>query len=91
VSGEWHNQEGLERIPRWLYVEDVPSLSGESGLALIGLLEALCESIDNEYAAEIEACRRARCSTPRARFEDEAWLAYEDPQLRLDLGDDDFF
>ena len=91
MSGEWHDHEGLERIPRWLYVDDVPSLSGESALALIGLLDALSESIDNEYAAEIEACRRARRSTPRARSEDKPWLPYEDPQLRLELGDDDYF
>jgi len=44
-------------MPRWLFVDDVPSLGGESALALIRLLDGLAESIGSEYMAEIEACR----------------------------------
>jgi len=91
VSGEWQGREGFDTMPRWLFVDDVPSLSGESALALIRLLDGLAESIGSEYVAEIEACRRARRSTAPARSEDEPWRAYEDPQLRLDLGEDDYF
>jgi len=77
-------------MPRWLFVGDVPSLGGESALALIRLLDGLASPIGSEYVAEIEACRRARRSTSPARSAGKPRRPYEDPQLRLDLGDDDW-
>lgn len=91
MNGEWHDWEGVDEMPRWLCVDDIPSLSGESALALVNLLGAISESIDDAYANEIEAYRRAHGSTSRARSETEPWLPFVEQQLTLDLGDDDYF
>ena len=84
----WH---GDEPMPRWLIVDDVPPLSGESALALIELLWALSASIDSEYAAQIIAHRRSGQTLRDSSRTPSQSLHADEHQLTLDLGDDDYF
>lgn len=72
--------------PRWLIVNGAPLLDGASATVIVELLWALADTIDGEYAAEIEGHHR------RARWQSPAWSpSVEERQLSLDLGDADDF
>lgn len=93
MSEERPDREVLDETMRWLVLDGAPILTGATAAAVVELLCALVEAIEEEYAPEIEGHRR-REQRERDRWRDPQapWrMRAREPerQLRLDLGEEE--
>ena len=93
MNGEPTEAEAPEETARWLVLDGAPWLTGEAAGAMVQVLCALVEAIEEEYAPEIEGHRRRRERERDRRRDPEApWrVRAREPerQLRLDLDDEE--